>query len=730
MANFIYEIEVDGEVFEVEGPKGATEAQLRAAIGKPIPSVADATGGIVQDQPLTPAQPSNGFASFGRAFAKGVEDFALGASQLAVNLNPLTYAAEAVSGRNIRDEMAAIVAKREAAYGRTIPGQEGSTGRLIGGLVASAPAGIAALPARGAGFLRATAQAAAGGAALGAASQPTSSENYFAAQAKPAIAGAALGGGFTAGGRAGLRLAEEAAGLPIRMTNTANRLAMGRNPGFAAEGEELARRTGIDFTPGEISGSRVQTAAENLSRQSIFSADTALEADLKRAEQARNFVERFASRMGQPSSAERVGLEVQSAVKTAVKGVIDAREQVAKRQYGAINAALGGAPVVQYSNVRRVLEEIANGGGGTLSGDALRASRQARTLLDQVDKMPQKDIASAIQDRSFWGKSAAGQGNIFSDVSPQANRQFAARLFGAIKADLDEATTRLSGSQFPPAGVGAGGNQLVPAGADIGAALREADANYRRFSQTLTQLEASPLGRIIGKDVDIDDFLTMNTVPPEKVIETFGRITPSEMRYVRDFMESNAPDTWASYKRLLLDDAVENSLVMSPPSAGARVAFNASGFMRQIGGNDPKRIALLRETLSNREMQQLEDAFAAIRRMGDKFGYNFSGTASATEATQLYNGFFDRLKGLAGMGAANALAGVGGTQAVARAMLNADGRRAMIQLSRLPPGSRQAPALASYVLAVAAGQSAQNPVVSEGDQGASNASPNARPASP
>ena len=96
MANSIYEIEVDGKVYEVEGPAGATEAQLRAAIGKPIPTVAEATGGLLQDRPMKPVAPSNSFANFGRAFARGAGDFALGVGQLATNLNPLTYAAGAI----------------------------------------------------------------------------------------------------------------------------------------------------------------------------------------------------------------------------------------------------------------------------------------------------------------------------------------------------------------------------------------------------------------------------------------------------------------------------------------------------------------------------------------------------------------------------------------------------------------------------------------------------------
>jgi hypothetical protein len=95
------------------------------------------------------------------------------------------------------------------------------------------------------------------------------------------------------------------------------------------------------------------------------------------------------------------------------------------------------------------------------------------------------------------------------------------------------------------------------------------------------------------------------------------------------------------------------------------------------------------------EYAQIDDTFNAMRRLGDKFGANFSGTAPANEVLGILRGGI--------RGAVNAGSQVVGMRKIANVMLNADGRRAIVQLSRLPPQSRQAASLAGYIVALANG---------------------------
>lgn len=90
------------------------------------------------------------------------------------------------------------------------------------------------------------------------------------------------------------------------------------------------------------------------------------------------------------------------------------------------------------------------------------------------------------------------------------------------------------------------------------------------------------------------------------------------------------------------------------------------------------------------------------RLLGDKFGANFSGTGPYAEVVQASTGFVDAIKNASLRGIAGAASPVIGLRGVARMMLNSDGRRGLIELAKLPPGSKQANDLAAYLASVAA----------------------------
>lgn len=80
--------------------------------------------------------------------------------------------------------------------------------------------------------------------------------------------------------------------------------------------------------------------------------------------------------------------------------------------------------------------------------------------------------------------------------------------------------------------------------------------------------------------------------------------------------------------------------------------------------------------------------------MGDSFGKNFSGTGPYNEVMQASNGFIDAFKNASIRAAAGTAAPIAGFNKVARMMVDSNGRKALIELSRLPPGSRRANDLA------------------------------------
>lgn len=689
----VFEVDLpDGTVAEIEAPEGTTQPQLMEALGLPSGGLASSTGGLVQDAPAQ-GRPSNAMENMVRGAARGGEELLTGTAQLANRVLP-----SIPGSREALDEFAQ---DRAADYNQSAAGQSGAgdVGRFVGGVAAGAPIGALSLPAKGAGLIPGMTRAGTGGAVAGLVSTPAVTDDYWAEQAPKAGAGGVLGAGILGGMRGAARVGEEVANAPRRAVNFMQERA---NRGAAAlEGEALASRTGIPLTPGMVSGGRAQTFAENMARQSIFTADKAMEADIRVADKALEYVRGLSNRISpNQAGADTVGVQVQGAVRGAVTRTAARREEVAAKQYGAIHEALGGRPIVDYSRTREVLEGIANP-GGTLSGDALRASTQAKKLLAQMADGKPRTLKQAINDRSFWGRSTRGDGNVFNDVSSSANRRFASQLYGAIQDDIRSAAAKLDGAtNAGPGLVPYKPNAVLPPGVSLGDALREADQNYRLYSEALGALEASPVARLLGDDINVGDFLEFNKIPPETVVKKLGAMAPSELEMTRDFMQRNAPDTWQGYKRLLLDDAIEQASFL-PASAGIKqVPLNATQFVRALGGDKPEKYTKLRAIFEPQEMREIDDALAAMRRMGDKFGTNFSGTDPRAEARSVLEAF----KSGSGTAIASTAGELSGMQAVARVMANSDGRRAVIELSKLPPNVRRAPALAGYLAAIAAGQ--------------------------
>lgn len=570
----------------------------------------------------------------------------------------------------------------------------GVLGGLAGDVVNTAPLLPLGVATRGAGLLKGAGQAALGGAIQGAV-QPVAKEGE---RSDNATLGAALGGGLSTLGRGAMTLGENV--LPQNVTaralNFFNERANAKP--IAADGEALAQRTGIYLTPGMVSGGRAQTAMENMARQSVFSADTAFQADERIANQAIANVERIMGRISPDSvSPQSIGQRVQESVDQAVKRVADRREDVAREQYSAIRRMVGDAPIVDYAKTRQVLQDIIGENTDVLGADARRVRTQAQRMLDELSGKDGFSLDSARKSRSSYGAAARGQSNLLSNVDRNVNKTIAKRMYAAISEDIDSAGQRLDEA------AGFGQNGMVPAGTNVirpSEMLKAANDEYRNHTNLLRKIEQSPLRRLLGDKLDVDGF-TSYSLPPETVVNRINEMKPSELAQVRYFMEKNEPEVWGQYKRMIVEDAL-SAAQTAPASAGANhVPFNAGGFIRALGGDKVDKIERLRATFDPSEMAEIMDALQAARRMGDKFGTNFSGTGPYGEVIQASNGFVDAFKNASLRAAAGTAAPIAGFNKVARMMVDSNGRRALIELSRLPPGSRKANDLAAYLAATA-----------------------------
>lgn len=705
----------DGSIAEF--PDGMADADIEAVIQKQFPSPSPAAARAAPAAQPAPraTDDMSGLDRFRAGIGKGLVDTGEGILQTVIDqfsrpanvtqaavdrFAPGGMLADAVKRTNDlwlqpQRAMREHVAERRAMDEDLTDTGAGFVGNLAGALAGSLPTLGVGVAARGAGAANAIGNAALGGAFQGAL-QPSVSETDRLGNS---ALGAAFGGGLSAAGRGVMRVAEEV--LPsntlARVMNYFGNKA-NQSP-YAAESEALAQRTGIDFTPGMVSGGKAQTAVENMARQSVFSADTAFEADKRIAEQAIANVNRLMDRITPDgASGQAVGHRVQQAVDKAIDSVVERRDQTAAQQFGAIRGMVGDAKVVDYAATRRVLQDIIQENADVLGADPRRIRMQAQRMLDELSGKDGFTLESARKSRSSYGRAARGQSNLLNNVDRTVNQTFAKRMYAAISDDIDAAGVRLDEA------AGFGQNGVIPQGANAtrpSELLKQANDEYRNHSDLLRLIQQSPMRRLLGEKVDVDGF-TQYSLPPEKVVESMRSMKPSELEQVRHFMERQEPEVWQQYKRLLVDDALA-AAESAPTSAGANhVPFNASGFMRALGGDKPDKVDQLRAIFNPGEMAEVMDAMQAARRLGDKFGANFSGTGPFNEVAQASRGFVEGIKNMSLNAVVGAASPAMGLRGVARMMLNSDGRKGLIELARMPPGSKRANDLAAYLASIAA----------------------------
>lgn len=638
---------------------------------------------------------------------QGMTDAGLGAEQLLANypwltaaLGDTSAAARAAADPEWKNRIAKEAAEKKQIDAPLVDTPAGLAGSLVGNLAVTAPLGAAGSAGKAGsvlGRLGSAALAGAGAGALGGAVQPVADEDYGAEKLSQvgtgAATGALVGGGLNALGQ----LAELA--LPknfaASLLNAANSRAA-KTP-LAQEGEQLAQQTGVMLTPAQVTGSKAATMAENAARQSVFSRDIAFAGDKARVQQLSDYLDKTLDRVSNSSvSPEVAGSTVQRAAKQILNGLEDWRSKTAAEDYGKIRALTNGAPTIDPINTNVLLRQIfdESSGIGTPTADSI--ANFAKKQLSNVDpkiasaaKELGGDVGNRVADanavsapaqgnldkllklRSHLSKVASGQAKISGEAQ---DRRIATRLLETIDQDIEDA-----------------GDQI---GGNIGELLKTANARYREYSQQIASVKASPLGRILGEDISgALQTGQFNSVPPEAVLQRMAALNPSEIGIVRGLLEQDQPRAWNALKRGLLEDAIEKAKAI-PPSEGANTAvLRPEVLLKNIG--DEKK---LKAIFSPDELSQITAGLNVARRLADKTGYNFSGTAGQQEIL----GTFNKLKEGGLKAAASAGGTVFGTRGLAKLMTSAEGKASLMKLSRLPPSSAKARQLLAELAAIAA----------------------------
>ena len=350
------------------------------------------------------------------------------------------------------------IADEAALYERNI-GDSGwaNAGRFGAQVAATAPLGAIGAGARGAvPLLRAGAAQGAAAAAL----NPVTSGSFGAEKLQQTAIGAGTGAVFNAGGSKLLDLVMGTANAPRTFANamlapqatpgpaTVSQRVLTGSPAAIRKGDAVASATGINLSPGQRSGGKAITMAENVARGSIWTRDQMFAGDQARARQMINAINR-AARSASPDevSAESFAKGLQGKVSEMTMDLAKSRSDFGRQAYGAVEKAAGGSKVVQ---TRATLDEIAkvvDEFGSVQGADASAIARQAEAFFNKLSGDGSITPGLAVRQLQAWEQAArTGQG-LFEGVQDRTTAKvLARRLSQALMQDLDDTANTTGGS--------------------------------------------------------------------------------------------------------------------------------------------------------------------------------------------------------------------------------------------------------------------------------------------
>jgi hypothetical protein len=614
---------------------------------------------------------------------QGMTDAYTGATQLGTHLARFLNPSISPEIQKIEEAKADQEAKDKAKIDKPLLDTgAGHVGNWLGNIAATLPfAGIGSGEAAAAKFMPMLAKAAQVGAVQGGlagAVQPVTGDDFASGKTGQVATGALLGGGLNAIGAGGLAALKNVAGNAVGTTlNTLNKAA--NKSEFAQQGEQLAARTGIDLTPAQISGGKAQTQLENLARQSIFSRNQAFAADQKIAQQWTDYVNRTLDGISQGGgSPADIGQRVQGVVKNAVQDLTSQRNAAAAQDYGKIRGLLKGQPAVMPTNYMETLNNLSQ----EYASGALPGGSDYAKLANAIGDMQQKglqnaDLGTLMQTRRYLSQVAGGQVKLAGDVGIGPQKRIATQLLGAIDQDLDASAQKIGGP--------------------IGDMLQQANARYRQASQQIEGLQNSALGKLVGQDfTEALGNGTFNKIPGEVVMQRMQAMTPSQIAATKGIMQANDPEAWQAVKRSVLEDALNKAKAAAPSDGANPVVARPGAFVKALSDNQK-----LNAMFDPGEFSEIGDAVNAAKRIADKTGTNFSGTATAAEGFGLMKSIGGLLMGNVAPAAGMATQAMG-MRSVASIMANSEGRAVIRQMAALPAGSNRFRELAAKLAAIAA----------------------------
>lgn len=418
---------------------------------------------------------------------------------------------------------------------------------------------------------------------------------------------------------------------------------------------QITERTGIEFMPGQASGSRGALTLEGLARRHPASADRMQQFDESQVNQAYDYIKGLQNRIDPTQSgADAVGGRVSETFRGVVEQAGKARSRQWDADFSMIKARIGDQPAIETNNLKTAIEQIVEEMDTPLGFDAVSAmSNKLKGVLGDINyPLTPSQVQRTL---SVLSKARAGQAKLFSDLDDKGQtRYIAGKLAAALERDLDEFSNTNGLSQ------------------EAVTALRTARANWRKNSEAIEGLQETALGRLLGGKYE---------PAPEKIVDAFSRMRGSEIRRTAQILDGKDPEVMNQVRSAMLQKALTDS---APAASTGYELISPAKFNTYLRRHQEQFINAFVSSGKNKELGELKMAYEALGRMANRGGTDGSPTAPLMLA-------WDAVRGLMGvnptqmaMGVVNVIA----PRKLANALTTSSGRRALIALKSAKPGTR------------------------------------------
>jgi hypothetical protein len=397
----------------------------------------------------------------------------------------------------------------------------------------------------------------------------------------------------------------------------------GSRPGILNEGSALEGRLGVEFMPGQKSGNKFDLIKENWLRGQAGSADVMTDIDMNNVGALQRYTQGVIDDMGGSKPTYQLGNSIETTFKDLGTDLKATRSNDWNTNIDQVKNIVGDSKFITYNNTVSEIDDLIS----QFSGVGTSEAKQIIKELEQVKSgMVKKEISSTGEEiaslvpqnidawhgkYSHFSSASAGQGNIFKDLDKGRSKMVATRLKIALDKDLEKSSQSVSGDAYD--------------------AFDTARKTYREQSQSLDALSKSPVGRLAGNDVT--DIVFGNGQFSDKsghaIYKKLISLDPGEMQKTVSMIRSiqDGEKLLSEIKASYLQEALDNGKNVTP-SAGL-TNFSTNKLVRGLEKMDRDQMTSLGFT--SKEMQMIDDIKKVSIRLGDRTGFNFSGTNVSQE---------------------------------------------------------------------------------------------------